>query len=350
MIYENFLKDYFFIDKLEIHIDESIDLKKHYELSICYDLLYSKFFERKLFYVLKIAWSPLYKHPLPEGHRFPMEKYELIPEQLIYEGTIGEENLYLPGELELETILRTHDEQYWNKLINQKLSLREQRRTGFPLSPLLVKRAVTIPMGTIQNVLFAQQYGVSMNVAGGTHHAFKDRGEGFCLLNDIAIAVNELMYKGILSRPMIVDLDVHQGNGTAAIFALNPLVFTFSMHCEVNYPLKKEISDKDIALPAYTTDKTYLNYLKNTLPEIVNFHQPDFIFYLSGVDILETDKLGKLSISREGCKLRDEYVFSFCKQNQIPVTVCLGGGYSPLLKDIIEAHCNTFRIAQEIYF
>ncbi len=300
--------------------------------------------------MLNIAWSPRYKHPLPEGHRFPMEKYDLIPEQLIYEGTITEHQLFEPGTLSLETILLTHDLHYWNKLDQQLLTPREERRTGFPLSPRLVQRAITIPMGTIQNVIYAIEYGISINGAGGTHHAFKDRGEGFCLLNDIAIAANECMRKSIIQRPLIVDLDVHQGNGTAAIFQDVPEVYTFSMHCEANYPLKKEVSDCDIGLKPHTDDKTYLTYLRNTLPAIVDQHEPDFIFYLSGVDILDTDKLGKLSVSRRGCRLRDEYVLRFCKQHRIPVTICLGGGYSPQLRDIIEAHCNTFRIAQEVYF
>ena len=300
--------------------------------------------------MLYISWSSLYKHPLPEGHRFPMIKYELIPEQLLYEGTITEENLYDPGKISEETVLLTHSHEYWTQVRDQKLSAREQRRMGFPLSPRLVERALCIAQGTIQNAYHAQNHGVSINGAGGTHHAYRDRGEGFCLLNDIAIASHYLLDRGEVKKILVVDLDVHQGNGTASIFQGDDRVFTFSMHCSANYPLQKEHSDLDIGLPPYTGDDTYLTVLKQELPRLMDTVKPDLIFYLSGVDILETDKLGKLSCSRQGCKERDRYVFQQCKARSIPVAVSLGGGYSPLIKDIVEAHCNTFRVAQEIWF
>jgi len=300
--------------------------------------------------LLKISWSPLYRHPLPENHRFPMEKYELIPEQLLYEGTIEEENIYTPGKIDTSTILLTHDQDYWEKLKYGKLSPREIRKTGFPFSPRLVERGVTIPMGTIQNAYYAQQHGVAINGAGGTHHAFTNRGEGFCLLNDIAIAANYLLERGEISKALVVDLDVHQGNGTAEIFRDDPRVFTFSMHCEANYPLQKETSDLDIGLPVACNDKAYLQELYNILPALIDNEEPDLIFYLAGVDILETDKLGRLAVSREGCKERDRFVLEQCKKNEIPVAISLGGGYSHHIRDIIEAHCNTFRLAQELYF
>ncbi len=300
--------------------------------------------------MLKISWSPLYRHPLPENHRFPMEKYELIPEQLLYEGTIEEENIYSAGKIDTSTILLTHDQDYWEKLKYGKLSPREIRKTGFPFSPRLVERGITIPMGTIQNTYYAQQYGVAINGAGGTHHAFTNRGEGFCLLNDIAIAANYLLEKGEISKALVVDLDVHQGNGTAEIFRDDPRVFTFSMHCEANYPLRKETSDLDIGLPVACNDKAYLKELYNILPALIDNEEPDIIFYLAGVDILETDKLGRLAVSREGCKERDRFVLEQCKKNEIPVAISLGGGYSHHIRDIIEAHCNTFRLAQELYF
>ncbi|MEZ4774776.1 MAG: histone deacetylase [Bacteroidia bacterium] len=300
--------------------------------------------------MLKIAWSDLYRHPLPEGHRFPMEKYNLIPEQLLYEGTITEENLYNPGFAEREDILLTHAEDYLNKLQNQLLTPKEIRRTGFPLSPQLIRRSFSITNGTIQNTLFAMKYGVAINGAGGTHHAFADRGEGFCLLNDIAIAANWLLANNHIQRALIVDLDVHQGNGTAAIFQHEPRVFTFSMHCEANYPLQKEKSDLDIGLNPFTRDEEYLQTLKNTLPRLLQETEPDMVFYLSGVDILSTDRLGKLSCTREGCKQRDAYVLKLCHENELPVVISLGGGYSYHIRDIVEAHCNTFRLAQEIWF
>jgi acetoin utilization deacetylase AcuC-like enzyme len=300
--------------------------------------------------MLKIAWSELYEHPLPEGHRFPMEKYSLIPEQLLYEGTIEPENLYDPGKIDEATILLTHEKAYWEKLKYQQLTKREERRTGFPLSPGLVERAVTIPMGTIQGVRYAQEFGVALNGAGGTHHSFADHGEGFCLLNDIAIAANYLLLQGEIQQALVVDLDVHQGNGTASLFQGKPEVFTFSMHCEANYPLRKEKSDLDIALPPYAEDEAYLAILKENLPRLIEEVKPDIVFYLSGVDVLATDKLGKLNLSRQGCKDRDAFVFRTCKAADLPVSVSLGGGYSPDIRDIVEAHCNTFRLAREIWF
>lgn len=300
--------------------------------------------------MLKISHSSLFPHPLPAGHRFPMEKYELIPEQLLYEGTIEEDNLYEPEMISEEIILMTHSETYWHKLKYGTLSAREIRKTGFPYSERLIRRGRHICMGTIQNVRYAQQFGIAMNSAGGTHHAYADHGEGFCLFNDFAVAANYLLSLGEISKVLIVDLDVHQGNGTAALFQNDPRVFTFSMHCESNYPLHKEKSDLDIGLAPFTRDDTYLRILGNTLPALIQQVEPDIVFYLAGVDILETDKLGKLSMTKAGCRARDEFVFKTCKANGLPVIVSLGGGYSPRIKDIVEAHCNTFRLAQELWF
>ena len=300
--------------------------------------------------MLKVAWSPLYAHPLPEGHRFPMEKYELIPEQLIYEGTLTKENFFEPGKLTTETVLLTHDAAYWEALQNQSITPREARKGGFPMAPQLVERGITIADGTIQNAIFAMKHGISMNTAGGTHHSFADRGEGFCVLNDQAIAINWLLEHKHIQKAMVIDLDVHQGNGTAVLFQGRPEVFTISVHCEQNYPLRKEVSDLDISHPAFTGDEVYLQTLTQHLPQQIAAFQPDIIFYLAGVDVLETDKLGKLSLSREGCKERDRYVFSLCQKHNLPVVVCLGGGYSHQISHIVEAHCNTFRLAQEMWF
>ncbi len=300
--------------------------------------------------MLKIAYSPVYKYELPDGHRFPMEKYELLPEQLLYEGTITKESFFHPKALDEETILLTHDKQYWNQLKNLDLTAKEIRKIGFPLSKALVERGRHIAQGTIDCARYAQQYGVAMNIAGGTHHSFTDRGEGFCLLNDIAIASNYLLKESIVEKVLVVDLDVHQGNGTAQIFKDDTRVFTFSMHGEKNYPVRKEQSDMDIGLPDKTTDFPYLKMLREILPTLIATVQPDIIFYLSGVDVLETDKLGRLSLSLAGCKERDRIVFEACKANNIPVAVAMGGGYSERLAQIVEAHANTFRLAQEIFF
>ena len=189
-----------------------------------------------------------------------------------------------------------------------------------------------------------------MNIAGGTHHAFADHGEGFCVFNDFAIASNLLLERNKCSQILIIDLDVHQGNGTASIFKDESRVFTFSMHGEKNYPVRKEFSDLDLGLPDGTSDKVYLDLLKKTLPGLINKVQPDFIFYLSGVDILASDKLGRLGVSIDGCRERDRFVFEQCKEKDIPVAVSMGGGYSEEIRYIIDAHANTFRLAQEIFF
>ncbi|RYY72891.1 MAG: histone deacetylase, partial [Gammaproteobacteria bacterium] len=206
-----------------------------------------------------------------------------------------------------------------------------------------------ITQGTIDCCFHAMEAGVAMNVAGGTHHAFAERGEGFCLLNDFAVAANYLLRQNLAKKIMIIDLDVHQGNGTAKLFEGNEAVFTFSMHGRNNYPFHKEKSNLDIELEDGTTTKGYLQKLKNVLPPLLQSVKPDFAFYLSGVDILETDKFGKLKVTTEGCKERDEFVFSQLKQNNIPCVVAMGGGYSPLVKTIVEAHCNTFRLAKKVH-
>ena len=300
--------------------------------------------------LLKIAYSPIYAHPLPEGHRFPMLKYELIPAQLLHEGSITTDNIFQPAICTDEIILWTHDKAYLERLHNQALSAKEQRHIGFPQSPALTERELVIAQGTIDCCHYAMQHGVAMNVAGGTHHAFADRGEGFCMLNDMAIAANYLLKKGLAKKIIIIDLDVHQGNGTAKLFEQDKRVFTFSMHGEHNYPFHKEKSDLDIGLKDGTDDATYLGLLKDILPKLLNDVQPDFAFFLSGVDILNTDRYGKLQVSPEGCRQRDEFVFTLLKQHHIPCSVSMGGGYSADVKIIMEAHCNTFRTALDVYF
>ncbi len=299
--------------------------------------------------MLKIAYTEIYQHSLPEGHRFPMLKYELIPKQLLYEGIITTENLFEPTLCSEGNILLTHDAEYWQRMKNLELTEREMRKVGFPLSAQLVEREITIMQGTIDCAMFALQYGCAMNVAGGTHHAFTNKGEGFCLLNDMAIAANYLLKNKLAERILIIDLDVHQGNGTAQIFQNNKNVFTLSMHGKNNYPFHKEISDLDIELTDGINDEDYLALLYNNLPAVIKKHQPDFIFYLCGVDILSTDKFGKLNVTTEGCKQRDIFVFEQCKTNKIPVACAMGGGYSPKIADIVNAHSNTFKAAFNLF-
>ena len=299
--------------------------------------------------MIYIAHHPIYAHPLPEGHRFPMLKYELIPGQLLHEGSITEENIFAPLPCSEETILLTHSREYLDKLLLQTLSASEQRKIGFPQSPALTERELIITQGTIDCCYHALNNGIALNVAGGTHHAFRDRGEGFCLLNDMAVAANHLLSVRQASKVLIIDLDVHQGNGTAKIFENNASVFTFSMHGAHNYPFHKEVSDLDIPLADGITGKEYLALLEMHLPHLIETVKPDFAFYLSGVDILETDKFGKLKVSLNECKERDEFVFTLLRDKKIPVTVAMGGGYSPNVLTIVEAHCNTFRLAAAMY-
>ncbi|HKG07110.1 MAG TPA: histone deacetylase [Pedobacter sp.] len=298
--------------------------------------------------MVKIAWHPLYAHPLPEGHRFPMLKYELIPEQLLHEGLIIHEYLFEPEPLTEEVLLLTHDRQYWEQLRDFTLPAKEQRRIGFPLNAQLVEREMRIAQGTVEGALYAQQYGLAFNVAGGTHHAGSDWGEGFCLLNDQAIAANYLLNNHLAKRILIIDLDVHQGNGTAEIFKDEPRVFTFSMHGDKNFPFRKEKSDLDIGLEDGCEDDEFLTRLGIAMKSLKSF-QPDFVFYLAGADVLESDSLGKLALTKFACKERDRMVFQFCKKNNLPVQVSMGGGYSPDIKDIVDAHCNTIKTGIDIF-
>ena len=300
--------------------------------------------------MLYIAFDPVYIHPLPEGHRFPMLKYELIPQQLIYEGLISEKNLFSPSLIPEEIILLSHEKAYWERLRDLQLSPEEIRRSGFPLSAGLVERERRIAQGTINCCLFAKVHGIAFNVAGGTHHAGSNWAEGFCFLNDQALAANYLLSNGLSKRILIIDLDVHQGNGTAEIFRNEERVFTFSMHAEKNFPFRKEPSNLDIGLADGTSDKEYLKILSDNLINLFEKHSPDFVFYLAGVDILHTDKLGKLNVSKEACKERDIMVLETCKKLNLPVQVSMGGGYSPKVSDIVDAHCNTFRVAHDLYF
>lgn len=299
--------------------------------------------------MLKIAYDPIYAHPLPAGHRFPILKYELIPAQLLHEGTITHDNLFTPLPCPDEVILWTHSRHYLDGLEQLSLSPQHIRRIGFPLTAGLVMREKVIVQGTIDCCAFAMQYGVAMNVAGGTHHAFADRGEGFCLLNDIAVAANYLLHKKLTDTILIIDLDVHQGDGSAKLFESEPRVCTFSMHGGHNYPFIKEKSDLDVPLPDGIQDNQYLDLLNDHLYKLIQKVNPSFIFFQSGVDVLESDKYGKLQLSIAGCKARDEIVLRACKDNRIPCVAAMGGGYSADIKLIVEAHCNTFRTAIDVF-
>jgi acetoin utilization deacetylase AcuC-like enzyme len=299
--------------------------------------------------MIKIAWHPLYAHPLPEGHRFPMLKYELIPEQLLHEGTIEEQNLFSPEPVTEDIVLLTHQKAYWEQLRDLTLPAKDQRRIGFPLNSQLLERELRITQGTIDGAHFAISNGIAFNVAGGTHHAGSNWGEGFCLLNDQAVTANYLLNRNLAKRILIIDLDVHQGNGTAEIFQHEPRVFTFSMHGDKNFPFRKEISSLDVPLNNGLQDDEYLSLLNTNLKKAFERAKPDFVFYLSGIDVLATDKLGKLALSKAACKERDRVVLQACKDKNLPLQVSMGGGYSVDIKDIVDAHCNTYRLAFDLF-
>lgn len=300
--------------------------------------------------MIKIAWHPSYVHPVPDGHRFPMEKYELLPMRLIREGIVSEDNFFEPSQ-GLTYNLDIHDSEYLRRLFNLELTKKEERASGFTLSQDLIQRELRITNGTVEGALWAfNNRSAAFNIAGGTHHASANKAEGFCLLNDQAIASRYLLDNTNVSQILIIDLDVHHGNGTAQIFKNINNVYTFSMHGANNYPYHKPPSDLDIPLPDNTSNRKYLSLLKKYLPNIVTEINPDFIFYLAGVDVLAEDKLGRLGLTLNGCKERDELVFALAKDNDIPIMTTMGGGYASDIKIILEAHCNTFRSASNIYY
>ncbi|MFA0960798.1 histone deacetylase [Roseivirga sp. BDSF3-8] len=297
----------------------------------------------------RLAFSDKYLYELPEGHRFPIIKYELVKEQLLYEGVVEKSQLIDPGLASDEDILLVHQPEYWDEVSSLKLSEKDRRKIGLPLTELSVNRARNSVAGTIAAAGWALEAGLGINLAGGTHHAYAGHGEGFSVLNDIAIASMSLLQKGKVQQVLVVDLDVHQGNGTAHIFQNELQVFTFSIHGKDNYPLKKENSDLDLALPTGTGDDRYLDVLDYQLNKILRKVQPDIVFYQAGVDVLATDKLGKLALTKNGCRQRDDLVFRCCIRNNLPVVVTMGGGYSERVADVVDAHCHTIKSALSFF-
>lgn len=289
-----------------------------------------------------IAWHPIFKLPLPERHRFPMLKYELLHDQLLYQGIVEEADFYQPDLLGTIFLRGVHSESYWRKLLALDLNAKEVRRVGFPLSKELIERELRIAQGTLMVAKRALTTGIGFNIAGGTHHAGSNWGEGFCLLNDQAIASHFLLENHDIEQILIIDLDVHQGNGTAEIFGNERRVFTFSMHGEKNFPFKKEKSDLDIGLANGTNGQEYLFVLEKELDYLFKKVQPNFVFYQAGADVLETDKMGKLKLTKGDCKERDRIVFDYCKTLEIPVQVSMGGGYSKIIGNIVDVHSQTF--------
>ncbi len=296
-----------------------------------------------------IAYHPVYRHPVPEGHRFPMDKYELLPLQLLHEGIVSEPDFFSPGPVDLAAVYAVHQQTYIDNFLQGRLDPQAARRIGFEQSPILVERELRLTQGTLSGALKALDTGIAFNIAGGTHHACYDHGEGFCMINDQAVAARYLVDHTAVDKVLIIDLDVHQGNGTANIFRDESRVFTFSMHGAHNYPFRKEHSDLDIGLPDGTTDKAYLQLLQETLPRLIDEVRPGFIFYQAGVDIRASDKMGRMACTLAGCRQRDTLVLSAAQQQGIPLQCSMGGGYAPDIRTIIGAHANTYRVAKALY-
>ncbi len=296
----------------------------------------------------RIFYSPYYYAEIGENHVFPIKKFELVRDKLLAEGTLRENEIIEPQPAKIEDLLLVHTEDYITHLRAGTLDKKEVRRLGLPWSESLVRRTFLAVSGTINASLHALETGIASNLAGGTHHSFPDRGEGFCVLNDVAVAIRVLQRENLASRFLIIDCDVHQGNGTAFIFQNEEEIFTFSMHGEKNYPLFKEKSNLDIELRDGTSDAEYLETLSEALPRIF-MHDPDIVFYLGGADPFEKDKLGRLKLTMEGLMKRDEMVLEFAKQREVPIVTVMSGGYAKDINDTVEIHSNTIRAVKKVF-
>ncbi len=287
-------------------------------------------------------WSSArYTFPLPEGHRFPIAKYELLRQAVVAAdlGPVRE-----PERIDRESLLRVHTERYVDAFTSGTLGPDELRRLGFPWSPELVERSYRAVGGTLAAARFALDEGIAMNLAGGTHHAFPDRGEGFCVFNDVAIAIRTLQAEGRLTRALIIDLDVHQGNGTNAIFSGDERVFTFSMHGRRNYPFTKVSGSLDVELEDGCNDHDYLSLLTEALPRVIAAAKPDFVVYLAGADAHEDDRLGRLRLTASGLARRDVIVIDSAREVGIPVAVTIAGGYGRDIDTTVSIHAQTARL------
>jgi len=297
---------------------------------------------------VQVFYSPRYYADIGQGHIFPIRKFELVRDQLLAEGTLHPEEIIEPAPAPLEDVLLVHTEDYVSRLRSGGLTAKEIRRLGLPWSESLVRRSFYAVGGTLTATQASLTEGYSSNLAGGTHHSFSDRGEGFCVLNDVAIAIRAMRARKLIRRAAIVDCDVHQGNGTATIFAGDAETFTFSMHGANNYPLFKARSTLDVELPDGTSDAAYIEALANHLPQVFQ-SDPDIVFYLAGADPYRGDKLGRLALSIDGLRERDALVLRECYEREIPIVTVMSGGYGKDINDTIEIHGNTIRTVKEIF-
>ena len=297
---------------------------------------------------MQVFYTPRYYADIGNGHVFPIRKFELVRDRLLAEGTLDASELVEPTPATIEDVLLVHTEDYVLRLCNGTLTPKEIRRLGLPWSESLVQRSFYATGGTLAAAEVALAKGYGSNLAGGTHHSFADRGEGFCVLNDVAIAIRAMRSRKTFRRAAIVDCDVHQGNGTAAIFAGDEETFTFSIHGANNYPLFKAKSTLDVELADGTADEEYLDTLTAHLPNVFA-HHPEIVFYLAGADPFAGDKLGRLALSIAGLRERDAHVLRECYEREVPIVTVMSGGYGKDINDTIEIHCNTIRMVKEIF-
>jgi acetoin utilization deacetylase AcuC-like enzyme len=301
---------------------------------------------------MRAFYSDTFALPLPQHHRFPMAKYRRLRERLVDEGVLAASDLHVPDPVSWDDLRLAHDASYIEAAATGSLPPEMQRRIGFPWSPMMVersRRSVGATLAAARVVIAARPTlnttCVSANLAGGTHHAFADRGEGYCVFNDVAVAARVLMRDGVIASAAVVDCDVHQGNGTAAIFRDDPSVFTLSLHGANNFPFRKEISDLDVTFADGAGDEEYLTALAEHVPRVLDAQNPDIVFYLAGADPYEGDRLGRLKLTIEGLRARDRLVFSACRDRGRPVVVAMSGGYAPDIDAIVTIHMNTIREA-----
>ena len=295
---------------------------------------------------MRVFYSDHYTIDLPEGHRFPMRKYRMLREELLQRKIISHDQLHAPELAERDDVMLAHTSRYVHGVLNGTLAPLEQRRIGFPWSEALVARSLATVGGCIASSYAALEDGLSGNLAGGTHHAMRDAGEGFCVFNDIAVSTLRLMREGRVQRVAIVDLDVHQGNGNSEILGDRDDVYILSVHGEKNYPFRRVASTVDVDLPDGTTDEAYMTVVRRELNPVLAF-QPDLVYYQCGVDPLHTDALGRLSLTHDGLRERDRYVIETFRSRDIPVMLALGGGYANPIEETIDAQCNLYSVAME---
>ncbi len=295
-----------------------------------------------------IVYHPAYVTPLPDGHRFPMPKFQLLRDLLLRDRVITENQIYQPGAPPTEWLELVHTADYVRAYCSGALEAKAQRRIGLPWSPGLVQRTCTAVGGTILTAKLALQHGIACNTAGGTHHAFPSYGSGFCIFNDLAISIRVLQSQNLIRRALIIDLDVHQGDGSAFIFKGDPTVFTFSMHCGVNFPSRKQQSDLDVPLDENTGDAAYLDVLRSHLTPLLTQVNPDLVLYDAGVDVHKDDRLGKLALTDEGVFERDQTVLQACRSAGYPVACVIGGGYGDNMNALIYRHSLLYRAAKAV--